>query len=82
MSKKYKFGIVTKEVIDDPELSLGAKALYSLLCTYADKNRECFPSISTLSDYLNITTRYTDKLIRELKTKGIIKRTGRIIKLK
>ena len=82
MSKKYKFGIVTKEVIDDPELSLGAKALYSLLCTYADKNRECFPSISTLSDYLNITTRYTDKLIRELKAKGIIKRTGRIIKLK
>ena len=82
MSKKYKFGIVTKEVIDDPELSLGAKALYSLLCTYADKNRECFPSISTLSDYLNITTRYTDKLIRELKTEGIIKRTGRIIKLK
>ena len=82
MSKKYKFGIVTKEVIDDPELSLGAKALYSLLCTYADKNRECFPSISTLSDYLNMTTRYTDKLIRELKTKGIIKRTGRIIKLK
>ena len=82
MSKNYKFGIVSKEVIEDPELSLGAKALYSLLCTYADKQRECFPSISTLSDYLNISTRYTDKLIKELKSKGYIIRTGRVLKLK
>lgn len=82
MSKKKIFGIVTKDVLDDPELSIQAKGLYSLLCTYANKDRECFPSISLLADQLNISTRYVDKLIKELKIKQYLKRSGRIITLK
>ena len=56
MSKKaYKFGIVSREVIVSPDLSMGAKALYSVLACYANKERSCFPSISTVSDDLNIS---------------------------
>ena len=61
MSKRKIFGIVTKDVLDDPELSIQAKGLYSLLCTYANKNRECFPSISLLADQLNLNKRIPKK---------------------
>jgi DNA-binding MarR family transcriptional regulator len=82
MSKKYRFGIVSKDVLDDPQLSIQAKGLYSLLCTYANKERECFPSRNTLADQLNVSVRYIDTLIKELKTIGYIQRIGRTIKLK
>jgi DNA-binding IscR family transcriptional regulator len=82
MSKTYRFGIVSKNVLDDPQLSIQAKGLYSLLCTYANKQRECFPSRNTLADQLNISVRYVDTLIKELKNAGCMTRTGRTIKLK
>ena len=78
MSKKlYKFGVVSREVITAPDLSMRAKALYSVLACYANKKRSCFPSISTISDDLNISQRTTKRLIKELKDKDYIKRAGR-----
>ena len=50
MSKKSdRFGIVKYKVLSDPSLSIQAKGLYSLIACYADKNREAYPSASTLS---------------------------------
>jgi|TARA_R110000796_G_scaffold241130_2_gene362424 DNA-binding MarR family transcriptional regulator len=83
MSKKsYKFGIVSREVITAPDLSMRAKALYSVLACYANKERSCFPSISTISDDLNISQRTTKRLIKELKDKDYIKRAGRKLIIK
>lgn len=79
MSYTKQFGIVSKEVLHDPELSLQAKGLYSLLCTYANKNRTCYPSISTLADLSNKSRSTIDKLIKELKKKNYLKRDGRKI---
>lgn len=73
------FGIVNKEVLHDPELSLQAKGLYSLLCTYADKNRTCYPSINTLADLCNKSKTTTNRLIKELKEKNYIQRDRRKI---
>lgn len=83
MSKKLsRFGIVSYEVISDPNLSVQAKALYSMLACYANKERTCWPSISTLSDDLNISQSSTNRLIKELKTCNYIKRVGRKLTIK
>ena len=83
MSKKSnRYGIVLYEVISDPNLSVQAKALYSMLACYANKERTCWPSISTLSDDLNISQSSTNRLIKELKTCNYIKRVGRKLTIK
>ena len=83
MSKKStRFGIVSYEVISDPNLSVQAKALYSMLACYANKERTCWPSISTLSDDLNISQSSTNRLIKELKTCNYIKRVGKKLIIK
>jgi DNA-binding MarR family transcriptional regulator len=83
MSKKStRFGIVAYEVISDPNLSIQAKALYSMLACYANKERTCWPSISTLSDDLNISQSSTNRLIKELKTCNYIIRVGRKLTIK
>jgi DNA-binding MarR family transcriptional regulator len=83
MSKKStRFGIVSYEVISDPTLSIQAKGLYSMLACYANKERTCWPSISTLSDDLNISQSSTNRLIKELKTCNYIKRVGKKLTIK
>lgn len=79
MSYNESFGIVNKKVLHDPELSIQAKGLYSLLCTYADKNRTCYPSINTLADLSNKSIRTISELIKELKEKKYLQRSGRRI---
>ena len=57
MSKKSsdRFGIVKYTVLSDPNLSIQAKGLYSLIACYADKNREAYPAASTLADSLDMS---------------------------
>lgn len=65
------------QVITDPSLTIQAKGLYALLSCYADKNRSCYPSLSTLADNLNVTPDSISRYIRELKANKYIKRVGR-----
>tara|TARA_R110002020_G_scaffold324375_1_gene540074 strand:+ start:1207 stop:1446 length:240 start_codon:yes stop_codon:yes gene_type:complete len=76
------FGIVNKDVVTDPELSIQAKGVYAVICTYADKNRSCFPSINTIADLCDVHPRTIHRKIKELKEKGYIKRNGRRFILK
>jgi len=76
-----KFGIVTKDVLTDPDLSLQAKGLYAILCTYANKQRQCYPSLNTLADLSNKSVSQISAYIKELKTKGYLTRKGKIINL-
>lgn len=80
--EKYKFGIVSKDVVTDPELSLGAKGIYAILSTYLNKSRTCFPSIGTIADIANVSCSTVDRRIKELKDKGYIIRINRKLKLK
>jgi DNA-binding MarR family transcriptional regulator len=82
MLKKYKFGIVSRDIITAPDLSMRAKCLYSALACYANKKRSCFPSISTLANDLNTSQRTIKRLIKELKDKEYIKRVGRKLIIK
>jgi DNA-binding transcriptional regulator YhcF (GntR family) len=72
-----KFGIVYQEVVSDPELCLQAKGLYALICTYANKERTCFPSIDTLADVCDVNPSTIHRNLNKLKEKGYIKRIGR-----
>ena len=76
------FGIVNKDVVTDPELSIQAKGVYAVICTYADKNRSCFPSINTIADLCDVHPITIHRKIKELKEKGYIKRNGRRFILK
>lgn len=77
-----KFGMVRTLVIQDPDLSLRAKGLYSLLSTYADKNRKCFPQISTLAELSGVSRRTVERTLIELEKKKYVTRTGRTFKLR
>jgi DNA-binding transcriptional regulator YhcF (GntR family) len=78
MDKSSKqFGIVSKDIVTDPELSMQAKAVYAILCTYCNKERTCFPSINTIADLCDVNPRTISRKIKELKQKGYIKRVGR-----
>tara|TARA_R100001082_G_scaffold95210_1_gene62337 strand:+ start:45 stop:284 length:240 start_codon:yes stop_codon:yes gene_type:complete len=76
------FGIVNKDVVSDPELSIQAKGVYAVICTYANKNRTCFPSINTIADLCDVHPRTIHRKIKELKEKGYIIRKGRRFILK
>ena len=77
-----KFGVVDTEVTQDPNLSLRAKGLYALLCTYADKDRRCFPSIATLAELSGVTRRTIERTLTELEEKTYVTRNGRFFTLK
>ena len=77
-----KFGIVSDEVVKDPSLSLRAKGLYALLCSYADKNRQCYPKINTLAEFSGVSRRSIERTIIELESKGYLRKQGRVFILK
>ena len=71
------FGIVNSDVMRDPNLSLRAKGLYALLCTFADGRGICYPAISTLGELTGMTRRTIHRIINELELKNYVTRTGR-----
>jgi len=76
-----RFGVVYTEVIQDPELSLRAKGLYALLCTFANKSRECYPAISTLAKLSDVSKRTVERTIKELEEKNYVRKTGKVFRL-
>lgn len=76
------FGIVNKDVVTDPELSIQAKGVYAIICTFANKERSCFPSINTIADLANTHPRTISRKLKELSSKGYIYRKGRKLFLK
>jgi len=81
MSKRERYGIVKANVMQDPDLSLTSKAVYGLLCTFANKERECFPTITHLSELLSVSRRTIERAIVELKEKKYVTKEGRNFKL-
>ena len=52
---KYKgFGIIPKAVMQDRELTLEAKAIYSYFCSFAGKKSTVFPTVGKITSDLNI----------------------------
>lgn len=73
-----KYGLVNENILKNPSLSIQAKALYAVLCTYADINRKCYPSINTLSNNLNKSKIQIRRYLRELKQNNYLKKEKNI----
>jgi len=72
---KDGFGQVSNTVLRNPELSLGEKALYSYLCTYADSNKsELFVSVNKMAAECGIGVSTIKRYLQTLEKKGVILR--------
>jgi len=72
---KHSFGIVSNTVLRDPEYTLGEKALYAYLCTYADGvTNELFVSVNKMASECNIGVSTTKRYLQTLEKKGVISR--------
>ncbi len=67
------FGTVEKWVLTDPKLSISAKGLYALLCSFAGDKDNAFPGTDLLRYQLNISKDTLHKYIKELREKAIIR---------
>lgn len=77
-----KFGIVNSDIVSDPNLSLRAKGLYAILCKYANKDRLCYPSMSSLAAEAGTSVRTIERLLKELKANAYVTREGKYFKLR
>jgi DNA-binding MarR family transcriptional regulator len=71
------FGMVSNTVLRDPDISLGEKALYSYLSTYADKNNELFVSVTKIADECGIGYSTALRHLKNLEKIGVISRKSR-----
>ena len=74
---KPGFGQVSKTVIQDPEISLQEKAIYSYLCTYAGTDNTLFVSVDRMANECGNTQSTIIRILGKLEKKGIIRRESR-----
>jgi hypothetical protein len=67
------FGIIPKMVMQDRELCIGAKGLYSYFCSYAGAGDSCFPTRKKICYDLGIAIDTFGKYLKQLIARGYIK---------
>ena len=72
---KTGFGIVPKNMMQDPDLSIEAKAIFTYIACYANNERMAFPSRDLICHHLGISKNRYTKYMGELKDKGYIEVT-------
>ena len=79
MSKRSKmpsgYGMVQSAIMRMPNLSLQAKALYSLLASYTGASDYCWPSVETQSNDLNCSKRSIERYQVELEGKDLLRKS-------
>lgn len=74
---KNGFGQVSKNVMQDPNISLPEKALYSYLCTYAGIDNSLFVGVDRMAEECGNTQSTIIRILGKLEKKGIIRRESR-----
>lgn len=74
------YGTIAKEVMINPNLSIGAKCFYSYLCSYAFSKNEAYPTVERIIKELNISENSFRKYRKELEKSGYIKVEFKTIK--
>lgn len=75
---KNGFGMVSNTVMRDPELSLGEKALYAYLSTYANSStHELFVSVNKIASECDIGQSTVKRHLATLEKKKVISRVSR-----
>lgn len=65
------FGMMQTDIARDPTLPVLVKALYAVLATYANADRECWPSQETLARALGVTDRTVRKAVKQGEAAGL-----------
>lgn len=67
------FTQVPNMILQNPDLSIGAKATYAVMLSYAWQKDHCFPGQTTLAKHLGSGERSVRRYIKELEEEGFIK---------
>lgn len=75
---EYWFAKVDVAVIRDKSLSQNAKWIFTVLCTFADKDtRGCWPSNKAVAEAADVSERTVRRAYKELEARGLITRESR-----
>ena len=66
------YGTVPKSVMQDQDLSISAKAVYSYFCSYTGAGDTCFPTRNKICFDLGIANNSLSKYLKELTTNGYL----------
>ena len=66
------FGIIPHLVMEDKDLSVEAKTIYSYMCSNADSDRKASMTVNTIVDDLNISSQRFFRHRKELVNRGYI----------
>lgn len=69
---KGGFTQVPNFVLKSPDLSSGAKLVFTMLLTYAWQNNYCFPGQDRLGEDLGHTRQWASKYLKELQEHGLV----------
>jgi len=67
-----RFAVVPSRWMRNPTISATDKAVLTLLATYADGNRYCYPSVASLAAYMGMTERAIQYAIGRLRDVGAL----------
>lgn len=71
---KGGYGLVSRKVMRDPDLSAESKAIYAYLCSFAGANDTCYPSIAIMCRELRMSEERLSKHMRALTAAGIVRK--------
>lgn len=75
---EYWFAKVDIDVIKDKSLSQTARWIFTVLCTFADKDtRGCWPGNKAVAEAADVSVRTVQKAYKELEERGVISRESR-----
>jgi DNA-binding MarR family transcriptional regulator len=69
------YGRVSNQAVFYPGLSLEAKGLYGIVCSLCGTKNYCYPSVQTLVQLSGKSRSTVQRLLAELSSKGVIKRS-------
>lgn len=73
----FWFAKVDVDVATDKSLSITARFIFTILCTFADDKRGCWPSNEAVAEAAGVSQRTVIRAYKELEARGVIARDRR-----
>lgn len=67
------YGLISRDIMRNKNISLGAKAIYCYLNSFAGSKGICYPSLDLIRLEMNLSKNTLNKYMKELKETGLIK---------
>ena len=71
--RQWHFTVIENSVLENTSLSTYEKLVYIVLCKFANKSKECYPSYKTIAELSGCSKRKAIDVIQSLADKGLIK---------